>query len=184
MPHSRAMVLLSGGIDSSACAHLLKGQGLTVEGIFFDYGQPAAPREHTAAQAMAKHLGIPLSLVTVRGPAKHAAGEVTARNAFLLLSSIVLRPWTVGILALGIHAGTAYYDCSEAFMKAMTALVAEHTDGALILLAPFLEWNKKQVYDYFTSAKLPIELTYSCEGGANGPCAVCNSCRDRSVLGC
>jgi 7-cyano-7-deazaguanine synthase len=97
---------------------------------------------------------------------------------------MALRPWTVGILALGIHSGTGYYDCSAAFMKSMAALVAEHTDGSLILLAPFLDWSKKQVYDYFTGAKLPIELTYSCEAGTNGACAVCNSCRDRSVLGC
>jgi 7-cyano-7-deazaguanine synthase len=97
---------------------------------------------------------------------------------------MVLRPWRVGILALGIHFGTAYYDCSAAFMKAIAALVAEHTDGRLTLLAPFLEWSKKQVYDYFISAKLPIELTYSCEAGTTEPCKMCNSCQDRSALGC
>jgi 7-cyano-7-deazaguanine synthase len=97
---------------------------------------------------------------------------------------MVLRPWSVGILALGIHSGTTYYDCSPAFMKAITELVAEQTDGTLTILAPFLEWSKKQIYDYFTSAKLPIDLTYSCEVGADEPCTVCNSCRDRSALGC
>jgi 7-cyano-7-deazaguanine synthase len=178
------MVLLSGGTDSAACAYLLKAQGMAVEGIFFDYGQPAAPSEQIAAQAIAEHIDIPLSVVTARGPAKYGAGEVVGRNAFLILGSIVFKPTTVGILALGIHAGTPYYDCSAEFVRTMTVLVAEHTDGALILLAPFLDWNKKQIYDYFTAAKLPIELTYSCEAGTTGPCTECNSCRDRSALGC
>jgi 7-cyano-7-deazaguanine synthase len=97
---------------------------------------------------------------------------------------MVLRPCHSGVLALGIHSGTRYYDCSAAFAKAMTVLVAEHTDGALSLLAPFLEWNKREVYDYFIRAKLPIELTYSCETGTDEPCSVCNSCRDRKALGC
>ena len=41
----------------------------------------------------------------------------------------------------------------------MTVLVAEHTDGGLVPVTPFLEWNKQQIYDYFTAAKLPIKLT-------------------------
>ena len=154
-----------------------------MEGLFFDYGQPAAPSEQAAARAIAGHIGIPLSVITARGPAEHGAGEVVGRNAFLILGSMMLRPWTAGILALGVHAGTSYYDCSGEFIKAMTVLVAEYTDGALILLAPFREWNKKQIYDYFTAAKLPIELTYSCEAGTR-PCTECNSCRDRRALGC
>jgi 7-cyano-7-deazaguanine synthase len=183
MPPPQAIVLLSGGIDSAACAHLLKAQGMTVEGVFLDYGQPAALREHVGARAIAEHLGISLFVITSRGPAKLGPGEVTGRNAFLIFSSMVLGPRREGILAIGIHSGTAYYDCSTAFMKAIGALVAEHTDGALTLLAPFLEWNKKQVFDYFTTAALPIDLTYSCEAG-NEVCAVCNSCKDRSALGC
>ncbi len=157
---------------------------MSVEAMFVDYGQLAARREQLAAQAIAEHLGIPLSVITLKGLAKHGAGEVVGRNAFLILSAIVLRPWRAGIVALGIHSGTAYYDCSPSFAKAMSSILAEHTDGALILLAPFLEWNKKQVYDYFTSVNLPIDLTYSCEAGSDEPCNVCNSCRDRSVLGC
>jgi 7-cyano-7-deazaguanine synthase len=156
---------------------------MMVEGIFFDYGQPAAPREQVAARAIAEHLDIQLSVVTLRGPAKHGAGEVRGRNAFLIFGAIVLKPWPAGIVALGIHSGTTYYDCSSSFVKATAALVAEHTDGTLTLLAPFLEWSKKQVYDYFVSVRLPIELTYSCEAGTE-PCAVCHSCRDRSALGC
>ena len=159
MPHPHAIVLLSGGTDSAAAAHLLKTQKMALEGLFFDYGQPAAPSEQAAARAIAKHIGIPLSVVTAKGQAEYGAGEVVGRNVFLIFGSIMLRRWTTGILALGVHAGTPYYDCSAEFIKAMTVLVAEHTDGGLVLVAPFLEWNKQQIYDYFTAAKLPIKLT-------------------------
>jgi hypothetical protein len=117
MSQPHAIVLLSGGIDSAACAHLLKAQGMTVEGIFFDYGQPSAPREQAAAQLIAEHIGIPLSIVYVQGPATQSTGEITGRNAFLILGTMVLRPWRAGILALGIHSGNTYYDCSAAFVK-------------------------------------------------------------------
>jgi 7-cyano-7-deazaguanine synthase len=184
MPSSQATVLLSGGIDSAACAYLLKSQGLSVEGLFFDYGQSAARREQEASVAIAKFIEIPISTVTVSGPAKHGSGEVTGRNAFLVFGALVVKPFCAGVLAIGIHAGTDYYDCSAAFLSSMSTLMAEHTNGLVSLIAPFREWSKKQVYDYFREAKLPIDLTYSCESGTDIPCSRCNSCRDRRVLGC
>jgi 7-cyano-7-deazaguanine synthase len=157
---------------------------MSVEGLFFDYGQPAARWECAAARAIAAHLDIPLYVITMQGMAKHEAGEVIGRNAFLIFGAIVLRPWSRGVLAIGVHSGTAYFDCSPTFLEGMTTFVAEHTDGALKLLAPFVTWSKKQVYDYFITEKLPIGVTHSCEAGGAQACNTCNSCRDRIALGC
>jgi 7-cyano-7-deazaguanine synthase len=106
------------------------------------------------------------------------------RNGFLIFASLLARGATPGLLAVGLHAGTPYYDCSEGFFVAMERLVSEHTDSCVTLVAPFLRWHKSDVYEYFRSAELPIDLTYSCEAGTNPPCEKCASCRDRRNLAC
>jgi 7-cyano-7-deazaguanine synthase len=55
------------------------------------------------------------------------------------------------MLALGLHSGTHYYDCSEAFLNLANKLVAEHTDGSLKVIAPFLNWQKKMFIDIFVN---------------------------------
>ena len=52
------IVLLSGGIDSMACVEFYLKQGYSVEGLFFDYGQPALKAESVAANRIATHYGI------------------------------------------------------------------------------------------------------------------------------
>lgn len=49
----KATVLISGGIDSAACAHLLAAQGHLVHGIFVDFGQAARDHESRAVERVA-----------------------------------------------------------------------------------------------------------------------------------
>ncbi len=179
-----ASVLLSGGIDSTACAHLLQKHGYAVGGVFLDYGQGAARAERRAVQAISTLLGIPLRVYEVRGHVSFAAGELVGRNAFLIFSALFLSPQKRGLLGLGIHYGTPYYDCSPAFVESMRKIVANHTDGALQLTAPFMWWTKSDVFAYFTAEGLPLDLTYSCEASSEAPCGACASCRDRELLRC
>lgn len=181
---SKATVLLSGGIDSATCAHLFQERGFAVRGVFIDYGQAAARPEEKAAKGVAARIGVPLNVHRVVGEGKFPAGELLGRNAFLLFSAIFLTKLRTGLIAMGVHSGTPYYDCSPPFVDAMTRLISEHTDGTLQLLAPFLSWSKMQVFDYFKTSGIPLELTYSCEAGSTPPCGRCASCRDRRLLGC
>jgi 7-cyano-7-deazaguanine synthase len=179
-----ATVLMSGGIDSAACAHHLCSQGFSVDGLFIDHGQAAAERETKAVSAIADHLGITLRKAGLSGSRPSGPGELLGRNAFLICTALFLNGGQSHLLGLGLHAGTPYYDCSEAFVAAIAKLVAEQTDGRVSVVAPFLTWTKKDVYDYFISAGLPIEVTYSCEAGTEPTCGRCASCRDRKALGC
>lgn len=175
---------MSGGIDSAACAHHLRSQGLAVEGLFIDHGQAAASREAKAVKSLSDHLGISTRNVSLQGMQSSGPGELLGRNAFLIFTALFLTGGRPGLLALGLHAATPYYDCSEGFVAAAGKLVAEHTDGQVSLVAPFVTWTKKDVYDYFVSTGLPIIATYSCEAGTEPPCGICASCRDREALRC
>ncbi len=179
-----AVVLLSGGIDSAACAWFLRDHGYSVKGLFVDYGQRAVQFEKRGAEALSATLGIALDCISVSIPNQFGAGEITGRNAFLVFAALLISQPRAGIIALGIHSGTAYYDCSPAFANSIDRLLEEHTDGCVRLSTPFITWSKKNIFDYYQASGLPIDLTYSCEAGSMPPCGTCLSCRDRRSLGC
>jgi len=181
---SDAIVLLSGGIDSAACAHFLRDNGFSIRALFVDYGQKAAPFEKRSAEALSNLLGAELDSVLLRSPTHFGAGEIAGRNAFLVFAALLTGQLRTGVIALGIHSGTTYYDCSTAFAQSLDRLLAEHTDGRVRLSTPFIAWSKKNIFDYYKTSKLPIELTYSCESGQMPTCGRCLSCRDRRMLGC
>jgi 7-cyano-7-deazaguanine synthase len=180
----QATVLMSGGLDSSACAHFLAKRGVEVCGLFINHGQAAAQRESIAGAAMAHFLSIPLDVCVISSDHSFGAGELIGRNAMLIFSSLFITCGRSDLLALGVHAGTSYYDCSNAFFASASRLVSEITDGKTSLIAPFLNWTKQDVFSYFRDAGLPVELSYSCEKGTDPICGRCASCRDREALRC
>lgn len=171
-------------MDSAACAHLLAAQGYGVRGVFVDYGQAAAQQERVAVAKLRDALGIKLTQIEARSGTSFGAGELVGRNAFLICAAIFHGRVHSGLLAVGVHAGTPYYDCSPSFVERMKQLAQEHTDGRLTVIAPFVSWNKGQIVEYFRASGLPIDATYSCESGTIPPCGSCASCRDRRALGC
>ena len=179
-----ATVLMSGGIDSAACAWLLRGQGMNVQGVFLDYGQAAAEPERRAAVSLAGRLSMRLDTFKIGVGQRLGAGEIPYRNAFLIFTALFLLRQQAGLVAIGVHAGTPYFDCSPPFVASIATLVAEHSEGRVTVVAPFLNWSKRDITTYCRQEGVPIQLTYSCEAGLEPPCGRCLSCRDRIALGC
>lgn len=179
-----AIVLLSGGIDSAACAAFLAAQGMRVTAVFVDHGQAAAKLESAAVSAIAVELSIEVQRLAFCGADHFGAGEVTGRNGFLVFAALLAAHAHSGVIALGLHAGTPYYDCSPAFLEIINRIVAEYTDNRVQVIAPFIDWTKQDVFDYFVMSGLDIGRTYSCERGESPTCGYCASCLDRKALGC
>lgn len=180
----RATVLMSGGIDSAACAAFLTAQGFRISALFVDYGQAALKEELAAVRALSSMLGIEFHELAFKGAAPFGPGELVGRNAFLVFAALLATRAESNLIALGVHAGTPYYDCSPAFIDTINRALIEHTDNAVQVIAPFLEWTKRDIYDYFIQSDLPIEHTYSCEMGGKPACGSCASCLDRKALQC
>jgi 7-cyano-7-deazaguanine synthase len=149
-----------------------------------DFGQAAATLEHQAVENLQVRLNIPITTIATTSVASFGAGELVGRNAFLVFAAVLLGGCHDGLLALGIHAGTPYYDCSPTFVDRLDVLVQEHTNGRLSLVAPFANWAKDDVYSFFATLKVPLSLTYSCEAGTVPPCGSCASCKDRIRFEC
>jgi len=176
------VILLSGGIDSTACISYYQTQGLTVRGLFVDYGQAPAASERKSASDVARHYGIALDCMVVTSETHFSDGEIPGRNAFLVFCALMNYPDFNGILSLGIHSGTPYYDCSKPFVLDTNRILAGYRVGMVTLDAPFLEWSKSMIYAYCRQEEVPVGLTYSCEKCSDKPCGTCRSCLDRGAL--
>jgi 7-cyano-7-deazaguanine synthase len=172
----RALVLLSGGVDSAALVALFAEHGRVFEALFIDYGQPAAERELQSAKRVAKHVGVPLAQLSISSIHPDASYTGTpGRNALLVIAALAKYGSTVETIALGVHTSSRYWDCTREFVTAMQALVDGYVAGAVRVSAPFLTWSKREVLGFLGSTALARIETYSCDR-ANGPCGSCASC--------
>ena len=174
----RYAVLLSGGIDSSTVAALLIREDRSAEAIFVDYGQLAASEERSASQTIANHYGLPWQEVVLRGIEYDCDGEMRGRNDLLI--AVCLAVSDAAQIAIGIHSGTPYADCSEAHSLAWQRLLDVEYAGARRVFAPLLGMTKGEVVALARSLEVPMALTRSCEYSGS-PCGRCCSCRDREL---
>lgn len=176
------LVLLSGGLDSVALVSFYRASGRDMLALYVDYGQLAARYERRAAVNVASHYGIDLIEITYTGVKKFSNGYIPGRNALLLSVALTEFPESSGVVSIGIHSGTDYVDSWGSFIEKMQDVYDVYADGRIQVDAPFLEWNKGQVYSLCINNRVPVELTYSCEVGTSPPCGQCLSCRDRIFL--
>jgi 7-cyano-7-deazaguanine synthase len=177
-----ATVLLSGGLDSATCLAFYQAQGFSVSSLFIDYGQAAAARERAASRRLARHFDVAHRELRLVGSVPKFSGEVCARNAMLMLTALMESDLHDGLIAIGIHTGTPYYDCTRAFIVTLQALFDGYTNGRVKAAAPFAEMTKREIWQYAQDVSIPVELTYSCQRGGAKPCGRCESCRDRKKL--
>lgn len=180
--NDRAIVLLSGGIDSAACAYFYKEQGFLVESLFINYGQPAAIKEERAAGEIASYLSIPIKQLSLSGACHKVKTEVGGRNAFLLFAALMEFSGSSGTIGIGVHAGTTYYDCTKDFLSQTQKLFDGYNAGCIQIGAPFVSWSKYDIWKYYRQTGMPEHLTYSCELGLQQPCGSCLSCQDLEKL--
>src|SRR5205807_2583155 len=147
-----------GGIDSSCCVAFYRRMGYDVIGVFVDYGQPVNQKEEQSAKAIADHYVIPVRISRCSGPSAEFQGEIPGRNAFLVFVALLYHPAFAGLLALGIHAGTTYYDSSEYFATQLGSILSGYRTGQIVLATPFLLWTKQMVYDFCTEHKIPVQF--------------------------
>ena len=175
-----SLILLSGGLDSATALAAAARDGASPRALFVMYGQAAEHEERQAATAVADHYSVSLETLTVTGR-QFGEGEIRGRNAFLIHGALLAAPPGPTTIIIGIHAGTAYVDCTPEFVELMQRSLAFHSGGEVTLAAPFVDFSKGDVYAVTRKLQVPVQLTYSCERGGD-PCGECLSCRDRDLL--
>jgi 7-cyano-7-deazaguanine synthase len=174
------LILLSGGIDSAACVAYAQPIASTVEALFIDYLQPARHSERESAVRIARHYGIQLQIAEATA-APAASGEIMGRNGFLIFCALMSKPSVAGLLMMGIHCGTPYYDCSPTFVGDMQRVLDGYSGGKTQLSTPFLSWSKQDILHFCKEKDVPLHLTWSCESNSYTTCWHCLSCRDKAM---
>jgi 7-cyano-7-deazaguanine synthase len=178
----RVTVLLSGGIDSSTCLAYYLHERFHVDAVFVDYGHVAAKKELRAAKSICRHFRVPFRVVQLIGVSQKGPGLIVGRNAFLLCTTVLESDAGARTLAIGLHSGTRYRDCSPLFVRELQNVFDICTGGTIQIGVPFLKWTKPDVWALAKKMRIPVSLTYSCERGLKQPCGSCDSCSDLEML--
>ncbi|MEJ1296835.1 MAG: 7-cyano-7-deazaguanine synthase QueC [Candidatus Sedimenticola sp. (ex Thyasira tokunagai)] len=209
MEKKRAVVLLSGGLDSATVLAMARDRGFDCYALSLDYGQRSAT-ELAAARRVAESLGVlshkilPIALDAFGGSAltdesikvPEQEGEgipvtyVPARNTIFL--SLALG-WAEVLgsrdLFLGVNAVdySGYPDCRPEFIDAFEALANLATKAGVEgdsfhIHAPLIKMTKGEIIEEGTRLGVDYGNTISCyQADTEGrACGVCDSCRLRA----
>ncbi len=202
----KAVVLLSGGLDSSITLFIAKNQGFETHALSCIYGQKHSKElEFAAKQAQlagtTEHRVINVNIGQWGGSSltdnarSINSGQVDrndipdtyvpARNmVFLSLAasyaeSIGARDIFIGISEVDY---SGYVDCRQSFIEAMQMAINQGTvcgaenNDPITIHAPFI--NKTKCEEIIIGQKLGVDFsnTWSCYKGEDKPCGVCDSC--------
>lgn len=192
-----ALVLLSGGMDSTACLHWALSRHREVRAIGFDYGQPHRDAELTAAGKIAKRRMVPFQIELLPelggglrdGVQDHtdepglSAAFVPGRNGLFLWRALnVAARLFYGDITLVIGAcaedAAAHPDCREEFFESIERSMGLGLDRQVKIAAPYVLMTKAQliadVMGRFPSGLDDLQESWSCyRGTACGTCTAC-----------
>nr|WP_010131008.1 7-cyano-7-deazaguanine synthase QueC [Microbulbifer agarilyticus] len=210
MSSKKAVVLLSGGLDSATVLAMARAEGYECYALGFDYGQRHSA-ELMAAQRVAADLGarehkvVKLDLRVIGGsaltddtidvPEEETSGipvtYVPARNTVFL--SIALG-WAEVLGAQDIFVGvnavdySGYPDCRPEYIEAYEHMANLATRAGvegnkLTIHAPLMKMSKADIVERGSELGVDYSLTVSCyQALANGAaCGRCDSCRLRAA---
>lgn len=204
----KAVVVLSGGLDSSTLAYHLHHQGYDLICVSFNYGQKHI-RELESASIIAKKLNAPHHVIgldfmrqylqssslvneNIDNPKEEYQRDnmlvtvVPNRNTMMLSLA-----WTIAcangaeLLAFGPHKGDnyVYADCRPEYFHAMNLALRLGTidsrEDNLELAAPFINMTKTDIIKRGFELNVPFELTWSCYDGMDFHCGKCGTCTQR-----
>lgn len=189
----QAVVLSSGGLDSSLTMHLLKKQGIEVYPLHINYGQLAEPKEWTACRQMCSDLGIrPPECMDLSGLRMFPSGLVNPNldihdDAFLPTRNLIFLVVGAGYayskgldaVVIGLVANPIFPDQTPAFVARAEDAIAEALGHRVKVLAPLIRLDKREVILLAEAHGLNLGLAYYCHRGGEKPCGVCISCRER-----
>jgi len=198
----RAVVLLSGGMDSCVCAALARRDYATAA-VHISYGQRTEQRERLAFDRVCERLGISDRLVA-RNEALRAVGGsaltdpriavpeaaeigrevpvtyVPFRNAHLLAVAV---SWAEVLGAEKIYIGaveqdsSGYPDCRPAYYRAYNEVIKAGTkEGRIEIVTPLIGLRKRDIVRLGLELNAPFDLTWSCYSREDSACGVCDSC--------
>ena len=204
----KAVVLLSGGLDSATTAAIAIAEGYEAIALSFRYGQRHY-KELEAAKKIAKFLGIERHFIVDVNLSQWGGSSLTdesmdipqtgletniipttyvpGRNTvFIAIALSLAEAQNARAIYLGINAVdySGYPDCRPEYLQAYQQLASLSSKAGIEgntpqLIAPLVEDSKADIVRRALELNVPIADTWSCYQGGETPCGLCDSCRIR-----
>jgi 7-cyano-7-deazaguanine synthase len=199
----KAVVLLSGGLDSTTVLYYAKARGYDCHCLLFDYGQRHR-RELHAAKKIARAARCPCTVMKIRLPwggsslldgkqpipsrdissktltlpSTYVPGRNTIFISYALSLAEAIRAPFIFIGANAVDF-SGYPDCRPRYYEAWNRVLDALGTGIRIKI-PLLHLNKAEIIRRGIKLGVPYAATWSCYKGGTRPCGVCDSCRFRA----
>jgi 7-cyano-7-deazaguanine synthase len=200
----KALIILSGGLDSTTALYYAKSQFEEVEALTFNYGSKHNDIEYSYAKKTCEKLGVKLTRIDLDFINKYfksdllkSGGEIPEgyyneenmkstvvpfRNGIMLsVAAGFAESNNCDVLVLGNHSGdhAIYPDCRPEFIKGIKEAIYQGTEKHIEVVSPFCNISKTDIVKLGSELGVDFSLTYSCYKGGEKHCGKCGTCQER-----
>ncbi|MBD3796339.1 MAG: 7-cyano-7-deazaguanine synthase QueC [Campylobacterales bacterium] len=202
----KAVCIMSGGMDSTLAAYIMKEEGFEIVGVHFNYDQRTQSKELECFEAICDRLQVKNKYVLdLDFFAKLGASALTDKNIdvptagieegvpvtyvpfrngiFLSMAAAIAEKEGANVIAIGVveEDSSGYPDCRENYIEAMQKAINLGTKDAtnIEIRMPLVHLKKSEIVEEAVKLDVALELTWSCYKNEDAACGVCDSCRLR-----
>jgi len=202
----KAICVMSGGMDSTLSAYMMKNDGYEIIGVHFNYDQRTQKKELECFHAICRELNVEEKYVldldffkqlgasaltdkTIEVPTSGVEEGVPVtyvpfRNGiFLSMAAAIAEKEGACVISIGVveEDSSGYPDCREQYIKSMQDSINLGTkdETNIQIKMPLVHLQKSQIVQEAIKFAVPLELTWSCYKNEDEACGVCDSCRLR-----
>lgn len=202
----KALCIMSGGMDSTLVAYIMRSRGYEIVALHFNYGQRTTDKELSCFHAICDDLGVSekyeidldfFKTIGASALTDHSidvpTGGIEAgvpityvpfRNGiFLSIATAIAEKEGCSAIAIGVveEDSSGYPDCRESFIETFTkaANLGTKESTNLTIEMPLVRLQKSQIVQEAIQLDVPLHLTWSCYQNEDKACGICDSCRLR-----
>ncbi|MDQ7045865.1 MAG: 7-cyano-7-deazaguanine synthase QueC [Sulfurimonas sp.] len=202
----KAVCVMSGGMDSTLSASMMKKDGYEIIAVHFNYAQRTQDKElecfhricdnlkivkkyvldldffkQLGASALTdKSIDVPITGIEEGVPITY----VPFRNGiFLSMAAAIAEKEGASAISIGVveEDSSGYPDCRASYIKSMQESINLGTKDTtnITIHMPLVSLQKSQIVQKSLELAVPLELTWSCYKNEDKACGICDSCRLR-----
>ncbi|MFT7004441.1 MAG: 7-cyano-7-deazaguanine synthase [Sulfurimonas sp.] len=204
--NKKALCVMSGGMDSTLSAYMMKNSGYEIIALHFNYDQRTQTKELECFYKICEDLDVKekyildldffkqigASALTDRSIEVPTDGVedgvpvtyVPFRNGiFLSMAAAIAEKEGAEVISIGVveEDSSGYPDCRDSFIKSMQESINLGTkdETKIEIKMPLVHLQKSQIVQKALELDVPLQLTWSCYKSEDKACGVCDSCRLR-----